>query len=160
MSAENSLSKDTEGFRWSFDEIRNIFVKGRNSGERVSSTGSFHWSFSGTLDAIRARFSSQEKTITEKTVPDQDAGGTSKKLRLIDESDRATRREDRREQRKGKSEKEKDRRNNVNNLFYTLGGLLGMEPGVKNKSQILSNAKEFLEQTNKGNSDSAETQGS
>ena len=151
--AESSLPKEQDGFRWSFDEIRNLFVKTRSSGERVSSAGSFHWSFSGTIDAIRARFSSQERTIPEKSATiEKGAAEPSKKLRMTDDSsdsDRGTRRENRRavrgEARKGKSEKERDRRNNVNGLFYTLGGLLGMESGVKNKSAILSNAKEFLE---------------
>jgi len=160
MSAENSLSKDLakdqDGFRWSFDEIKNIFVKARSSGERGSSTGSFHWSFSGTIDAIRARFSSHERSLTEKSIVNQDGAEPSKKLRMEEEDidkdahvDKGTRRENRREARKGKSEKEKDRRNNVNGLFYQLGGLLGMEPGVKNKSQILSNAKDFLDKGGK-----------
>jgi len=163
MSAENTLSKDADGFRWSWDEIRNIFVKARNSGERVSSNGSFHWSFSGTIDAIRARFSSHEKSLTEKTIVSQNGPVTAKKPRMArdadqdgQDGDRSTRRENRREARKGKSQKEKDRRNNVNGLFYKLGGLLGMESGVKNKSQILSNAKEFLEQTGETRDDASD----
>jgi len=155
MSKENSLSKDLDagggGFRWSFDEIRNIFVRARTSGgePRTSSQGSFHWSFSGTIDAIRARFSSHERSTTEQTLAKGDGPEPSKKLRMADDSsNRESRREERREVRKGKSEKEKDRRDNVNKLFHTLGGLLGMEPGLKNKTQILSNAKDFIQQTN------------
>lgn len=142
-------SKEPEGgFRWSFDEIRNMFVRARTSNERVSSAGSFHWSFSGTFERIRSKFSSREPSLTEKPLAQDE--GMSKRARMDNEQQLGTReerRENRREMRKGKSEKERDRRNNVNGLFYTLGGLLGMEAGVKNKTQILSNAKDFLQHT-------------
>jgi len=141
MATDNSLPKEADDFRWSFDEIRNLFVKARVSGERPSSTGSFHLSLSGTWDAIRARFSSNKSLSAS-----QQETRTTKKLRVSEEETKVERRENRRESRKGKSEKEKDRRNNVNNLFYKLGDLLGMEAGVKNKSQILANAKDFLGQ--------------
>lgn len=161
-----SPSPEKESFHWSFDEIRNIFVRSRNSGDRERSTNSFTWSLSSTFDALRARFSfgSVNSNTAAAAAADQSTSidnseDRGKKFRF-DEDDREIVRETQREARRKKAssqssnatskkekkcEKEKDRRNHVNGLFYRLGELVGL-PGVKSKTEILDKARTVLKE--------------
>ena len=147
--ADNGLApSDKDGFHWSFDEMKSLFFKPRGSTDRGDSTASFHWSLSSAFDIFRSKLSSRGESQLADT-----EGGGAKKVRYDMEADRESRRENQREERRRsgepkkpkKSEKEKDRRNNVNNLFYHLGELLGMQSGTKSKTEILANAKNYLD---------------
>lgn len=164
-----AAQSEGQGFRWSLDELRNSIWQSGNNGAAVpppmsaastsmggnddggarptSSTGS--QSFLDWLrDSLSLRLSNtnkkRERSNDVASTGQQSASGngTTSEAESVE-----ARHEDRvAAMREKKKLRERERRNQLNGLYESLGDLVGYE-NTKNKAGLLERTKQFLEET-------------